>query len=101
MPLHPEVEMSDDALQPPEGWTLYHSIALLLVGASCIDGSLDKEEAMIIRQRLRQYPEIADDTKGVMATVVPYYEQLRASDLVMKALDKHSPRRRVGSCSTT
>lgn len=47
---------------------------------------------MIIRQRLRQYPEIADDTKGVMATVVPYYEQLRASDLVMKALDKHCRR---------
>jgi len=84
--------MPDDALQPPPGWTLYHSIAFLLVGASCIDGSLDREEALTIRQRMRQYPDIDGDATEVVAKVVPYFERLRTSNLVMKALDLHCRR---------
>jgi len=78
-----------DALRPPDGWTLYHSIALLLVGASVIDGELAPEEVTIIRERLGAYPELGAPQE-VMALVVPYFETLRGTDSAMWALDKHA-----------
>lgn len=81
-----------DALKPPEGWTLYHSIALLLVGVSCIDGALEPGEVETIRRRLAQYPDVGDDTKQVLALVVPYYEGLRKTGDALKAFDRHCHR---------
>lgn len=81
-----------DALRPPAGWTLYHSIALLLVSASAIDGTVDAEEVGTIRTRLAQYPELEDDAKAVLQQAVHYYESLRKEGMVMKALDKHCRR---------
>jgi uncharacterized tellurite resistance protein B-like protein len=81
-----------DALKPPEGWTLYHSIGLLLVGVSCIDGTLEPDEVEAIRRRLAQYPEVGDDTKQVLSVVVPYYERVRKAGDALRAFDKHCQR---------
>jgi tellurite resistance protein len=82
-----------DALRPPDGWTLYHSIGLLLVGASVIDGDLDPEEVVRIRQRIAAYPGLRDDAsqaKRVLAEVVTHYEALRKAGQLLAVLDKHA-----------
>ena len=80
-----------DAPRPPEGWSLYHSIGLLLVGASVIDGVLDPEEVSRIRQRLAEYPEIegAEGASALLKPVVAHYHELREAGTVMPALDRH------------
>jgi len=81
-----------NGLRPPSGWTLFHSIALLLACASAIDGDIDPTEVDAIRQRLAQYPDLEGDAEAVLRSAVHHFEALRRDDKVMDALDAHCRR---------
>jgi len=78
-----------DLLRPPSGWTVYHTIALLLVAASCIDGDVDPDEVDTIHKRLYDYPDLEGDSYVVLRAAVRRYEALRQADQVLPALDRH------------
>ena len=85
----------NDVIRPPEGWTLYHSVAFLLIAASCIDGEADGAERAAIQRRLAQYPDLPEASLvGVLREAAAYYGRLREAGAVGHALDQHG--RRLG-----